>query len=233
MQSSTPGRTSPVAGLLVLAGGALTAVGSLLSWFEVRADLSSIGQPVQTESVKGLDTSDGGILIWVGVGLVVLGVALLFLRQRGGRIGLSVLALLAGAFAGGVGLYDALTPKTQAIDEASKGLSGVGVQQAKQFLEGLFDDGILKITVQIGLWLVVVGGAVALIGALVGLFMRSRVPVAPAAAPTGFATEPQTPAPAVSSSWAQPEASGPPPMPAPPAPEPPAPSPGGASEESP
>lgn len=192
MQASTSGRTSPVAGVLVLVGGALAAVGCRLDWFKFRADLTSVGGGVSERALKGPDLSDGKIFIWVAVALVVIGVVMLLLRQRGARITLSVLSFLGAAFVGGFGLYDALTPKAPVIDEAAKQLSGAGVERARQFLENLFDQGILKITVQIGLWLVVAGGAVALVGALAGLFSRSKVHVARVSTPVGLG-EPSTP----------------------------------------
>ncbi|HZP90940.1 MAG TPA: hypothetical protein VFC04_08105 [Actinomycetota bacterium] len=141
---------------------------------------------------KGSDTSDGKIFVWIALGLVAAGLVLLVLRARGGRLALSVLAVGGSAFVAGFGLYDALTPKAQAIDEATSRLGGGA--EVRSLLERLFDQGILTISVEIGLWLVVAGGAVALVGALAGMVSRAKAGAGATEVGTGFAPPPPAPA---------------------------------------
>jgi hypothetical protein len=233
MQSAMvrPGKT---AGALMLVGGALAAIGTQLDWFTARADLTSLGESVQTQVAKGSDTSDGKIFVWVALGLVAAGLVLLVLKARPSRLALSLIAIAASAFVGGFGLYDALTPKAQAIDEAASRLGGGAA--VRSLLERLFDQGILTISVEVGLWLVVAGGAVALVGAIAGAASRTK----PVAVGVGTGFGPQGVEPAIGADAvppAPPTSSGtaaPPPMPgptpspeAPPAPDLPPPGPGG------
>ena len=189
--------TSGLGPLFSVVGSVVAALGCLPTWFKIRADLSSVGGAVQTETVNGLKTNDGKIFISIAVILIVLGLAMLVVKGRGGRRALGLIVFLGSAFVGGFALYDALTPKSQAIDEAARSLGArASLAEVKQVLEGLFDQGIVRIDVQIGLWLVVAGAAVALMGALLALF--SRTPAAQAAGTPGMpGTRRAAPAPTV------------------------------------
>jgi hypothetical protein len=187
-------RLGPV---LMIVGAAAVAVGSVLPWFRLKADFSSFGGPgAQVTTAKGLDTSDGKIFLVVAIGVAVLGLAAIAAKAKGPRRVISIIGALAALFVGAVGIYDAATPKAQAIDEASKRVGGgIAVDAAKRFIEGLFDQGFIKIEVQVGLWIVVAGAAVALVGALVSaVTARGAVPVPVAAMPMPAPSE---------SAWAQ------------------------------
>jgi hypothetical protein len=65
-------------------------------------------------------------------------------------------------------LYNALSPTSQAIDAISSELGPAGIA-ARRFVEGLFDRGFISIDAAIGLWLVVLGALVALVGSVLSV----------------------------------------------------------------
>lgn len=212
MDASDARRPSPAAPILMIAGAALILVGCVLPWFRLNADFSSLGGGARSATASGMDTSDGTIFLVIAIGIAILGVVALIAQARGARVAGSVIAALGALFVGGIAIYDAVTPKAQAIDEASKELGGLGTAAVRRFIEGLFDRGVITIDVQLGLWVVIVGAALALIGSVLAAAtarsLQTRVPAfAPAAStppwgsgmstatPSGAPTSPGPPEP--------------------------------------
>lgn len=190
----------PIGSVLAIVGGALLVVGSFLVW----VSLSGGGF---SESTTGVDGSDGWITFVAGLVAIAAG----FLAIRSGRRALAVLAILAGLAGGGLGLYDALTVRDSIAEELAPQL-GVSVEEARAGVDLLVDSGQLDISMGIGLYLVLAGGALAFIGGLSLLVRRAEPASAEMAAVTPMSTEPAPPPPA-------PEAAGTsPPPPPPPAP---------------
>lgn len=188
MDGSAARRSGPLGPGLMIVGAAIVLAGCLMPWFKIRADLSSLGEgapSAKSTTAMGLDTSDGTIFLVIAVAIAVLGVVALVAKARGPRRIVSVVSALGALFVGGFAVYDAMTPETQAIDEAVKGLgAGISVAAARRFFEGLFDRGIIDITVEIGLWIVLTGAVLALVGALIAAATaRSFEPVAVDAMP--------------------------------------------------
>jgi hypothetical protein len=184
----------------MIAGAALILVGCVLPWFRLNADFSSLGGGARSVTANGMDTSDGTIFLVVAIGIGILGVVALIGQARGARVAGSVIAALGALFVGGIAIYDAVTPKAQAIDEASKELGGLGAAAVRRFIEGLFDRGVITIDVQLGLWVVIVGAVLALIGSVLAAAaarsVQVGVPAFPAAAstpPSGSAMSTATP----------------------------------------
>jgi hypothetical protein len=218
MDRSTSRPPSPQAPILMIGGAAVAVVGCLLPWFAVHADFSALGgEGARVSTASGLDTSDGKIFLLVAVGIAAMGVVVLLSRVRSARLASSVVAVLGSLFLGGVAIYDAATPQAQAIEEVSNELgSGTGAAAVRRLVEGLFDRGFIEIDVQAGLWIVIVGATVALIG---GLLAAATSGSAPAAAGAAAATRPGGSVPP------EPTVAGPTPAPQPtPPPQPTAPS---------
>jgi hypothetical protein len=157
-ESVTP---TPVAGILGVVGGALLALGSFLSWAEVTGGGTSV-------MAKGVDGSDGYITLVAGLVAVVAGI----MMARGTRRVLAVLVILAGIVGGGIGLYDALTAKDSVLDAAAEELAptfGASAQEVRAALDQAIDAGQLSVSISIGLYVVIGGGVVALVGGIVGL----------------------------------------------------------------
>lgn len=157
-ESVTP---TPVAGILGVVGGALLALGSFLTWAEVTGGGTSV-------TAKGVDGSDGYITLFAGLVAVVAGI----MMARGTRRVLAVLVILAGIVGGGIGLYDALTAKDSVLDAAAEELAptfGASAQEVRAALDQAIDAGQLSVSISIGLYVVIGGGVVALVGGIVGL----------------------------------------------------------------
>lgn len=201
MQASTASRGTPMVGLFAIVGGVLAAVGSFLAW----ASVSAAGEGV---SAKGTDGTDGYITLVAGIILILYGVARITGNAMGTKKAMAVIAIAAGLIAGGVAVYDALTAKDRVLDEAASQVAstaGVSQTEARAFLDQAVDSGQVGISLSFGIFVVVAGGVLGLIGGVMGL--RSSGEPAPempgmgamgsAAPPTPMSppTTPEPPAP--------------------------------------
>jgi hypothetical protein len=174
MPEATAPSRMPIGPTLAIAGGALLVVGSLLSW----AEISGGGQ---SQSVSGTDATDGWVTLVAGLVAIAAGIAAL----REARPPLALAAGISGAFGVGFGLFDALTLKDSALDsvaEETSAASGVSFQELRTLLDVLIDNGQLGISIGIGLYVVIAGGLIAIMGAALQL-TRPGTPEGPAPAP--------------------------------------------------
>jgi hypothetical protein len=185
-----------LAGALALAGGALAVVGSFLPWAEISAG------PF-TEQAKGIDGWEGKAAIIAGAVMVAGGIRVLAgSHQAMGRLRPG--AAIGGLVAAGVGVYTAVTIRRQLIDAAATELPRAEVERA-------LDNGLLQLTIAIGLYLVIAGGIQGIVAALVALGARDE-PVAPSGAGLRGWSRTGTDAPAVPPSPpAMPDVPAPPP----------------------
>jgi len=169
----TDGSTrAPLGAILAMVGGVLLAVGSFLAWAEVSGGGTSV-------TAKGIDGSDGYITLAAGAVALLVGIAM----TRQARRMLAVLVILAGIVGGGIGLYDALTAKDSVLDAAAEELAptfGASAEQVRVALDQAIDAGQLSVSISIGLYVVIAGGVVALIGGIVGLRGSAAEPAATA-----------------------------------------------------
>jgi hypothetical protein len=159
-ETGTTART-PVGAIVAIAGGALLGVGSFLAWAQVSGGGTSV-------TANGVDGSDGYITLGAGIVAVVVGV--LLLRQA--RRALAILAILAGLVGGGVAVYDALTAKDSVLDSAAEELAptlGASPEQVRVLLDQAIDSGEIGISLSIGIYVVIAGGALALVGGILSL----------------------------------------------------------------
>jgi hypothetical protein len=194
---------APVGAILAMVGGVLLAVGSFLAWAEVSGGGTSV-------TAKGVDGSDGYITLAAGAVALLVGIAM----TRQARRMLAVLVILAGIVGGGIGLYDALTAKDSVLDAAAEELAptfGASAEEVRAALDQAIDAGQLSVSISIGLYVVIAGGVVALIGGILGLRGSTAEP---AAAPGTVASAP--PPAVVTEGGTVPHAPMPPPATAPP-----------------
>ena len=173
---------APLAGILAIVGGALLAIGSFLAWAEVSGGGTSV-------TAKGVDGSDGYITLAAGLIAIVLGIVM----SRGTKKVLAILVILAGIVGGGIGLYDALTAKDSVLDAAAEELApsfGASAEQVRAVLDQAIDAGQLSVSISIGLYVVIAGGVVALVGGILGL--RGSAGERAVAAQTGAPAPPAT-----------------------------------------
>jgi hypothetical protein len=202
----TKGSTRMLVGaILAIVGGALLAIGSFLAWAEVSGGGTSV-------TAQGIDDSYGYFTLAAGGFALVVGIVM----ARGARRELAVLAVLAGLVGGGVGLYEALTIKDSVLDAAAEQLAPsfeLSTDQVRAALDQAIETGQLSLSIGIGLYAVIAGGVVALVGGIVGL---GGSPSEPAAAETSSVAPA---APAATDVGNAPSALAPPTAPAPPADE--------------
>jgi len=218
-------------------GGVVIAIGSFLTWGTVALDVNGfvarladalgvdpnqIPIPAGTfgatsRSVSGLDTSDGKITLVAGI-IVILASLALMSPQLPRKL-MAALMVVGGASGAGVALYDISKKDDLATDvlSAVKSIAGAGLQQAG--LDVSILDTVIKVSLGIGIYLCVIGGAIAVVAGLMALGRPTMAPAAPGwttgvPTDTGFGTP--TPSPAAPASPS-------PPAPAPAGDEPPPP----------
>jgi hypothetical protein len=174
-------RPSAAAGLTIL-GGVLMAIGAILPFAKVEAgDL-----PIPSQTVGGLDTADGKLFLGVGIALLVFGGLLWMSRSRGLRITAAVLTMLAAGFM----LYAAIVDITGIEDESLDAIAeagaaqtaGISVEQVRDAL----DEFNVSVNTGIGLYIVLIGSAIGVIGglwALLGSLGSKPEPVMPPVPP--------------------------------------------------
>lgn len=203
----SPPKLVVVGAVLTFSGGVLAVVGSVIGWFRV---VSNLGQSTN-RVVTGLSGPDGKITLTIGIILVGLAVLLLIGRTRVAQVAAAAVASLGGAVAIAKTVYDMTTARSQSISGALKSIPVVERALFRRALERAFDLGILRITIEAGIVLVLVGGVLALVGGVLALLTAW-----PAASPAGW-----RPVDSGARSATQPDAPRQPgPFPPPPVPEP-------------
>ena len=168
---------------LVVVGGAAAIVGSFLVWFRVHLGLKGLGLVARTISSKGIDGADGKITLIAGVVAVLMGLLMFLWRSGGPRVAMGVVALLGGLTAAGLSGYDAATPQQRFIDANAPDLAAkthISRAMAERLYQGLFNSGALKISLAVGVFVVIAGGAIA---ALAAAFALGKSPEEPGAVP--------------------------------------------------
>jgi hypothetical protein len=191
-----------LAPILAVLGGVLAIAGSVLKW----ATASAGGF---NSSVKGIQGWEGKFTLLCGILMLVAGVSSFF-GTTGGKNRLQLSALLWGTGAAGLGIYEALTAKSQAIEGAAAALAdqyGVAKDVARETVQRIFDEGQVAVSVDIGLYVVIAGGIIGIVAGILAITSSSARATAhsPAAGLTGWSVPARPPAP--------------PPPPPPPAPE--------------
>lgn len=159
---------------LMIVGGLLAGLGSLLAWAKLEAGPDSA-------TAKGVDGSDGYVTLVAGLVIVVCGLVSVARPRRS----LAILAIVGGIGAAGIGLYDAVTAEDSAIDALASELAGgfgVSESQATALLREAVDQGLVSITLRYGIYLVIGGGALGIVGGAVQTARRD-VPAAPLSTP--------------------------------------------------
>jgi hypothetical protein len=185
MEQGTAGRSMPIGAILAIVGGALLAIGSFLSW----ATVSGAGTEV---SASGMDGSDGVVTLVAGILALVCGL----LAMRAGRRILAIVTILAGLAGAGLGIYDAVTAKDSVLDAAAEQVAtqvGATVEEVRALLDDAIDAGQLSISISVGLYIVIGGGLLALVGGFLMLGTKGAGKAAPAE-PAGFAVAATPPA---------------------------------------
>lgn len=197
------------AGFVTMAGGILMVLGTFLAF--VRVTTSFPGVP--TQSVSGLDTDDGKLFLGFGIGIAVIGLIILLTRGVLPRV-LGVLAVLAGGFMGVAGIIDLTSFGDEALREVAAAAAAETPGATAEQVFQLFQQLGVSLSPGIGLYIVLGGAFIAVIGGLWAILTRTSaaVPAAPPPPGTGSGRTAGGTAP-------PPSEPAPEPAPAPPAPE--------------
>lgn len=178
-----------VAAAIMVLGGVAMALGAVLTFAKV-----DVGQlPIDARSIGGLDTPDGKLFLGVGIALVVLGGLMWIATSAALRRVAAVLAILGSAFM----LYAAIIDITGIEDESLDAIAeagaattpGVSVEQVRAALEQFN----VSIKPGIGLYIVMAGAALGVIGGVLALLARRPEPALPAAPPPPGPPPPMSP----------------------------------------
>jgi hypothetical protein len=155
----------PVLGIgLLLIGGALFIIGAFVPAATVKLPTGSA-----SESLWDQD--------WEGIASLVLGILILLVAAwavwaRGiPRVG-AIVILVAGLAGTAFALYKVLTVESEAVDGVAASLAlqqGIPVAAAKPVAQQLFDSGQASVSVDIGLYLVLIAGVLTILG---GILLR-------------------------------------------------------------
>ncbi|HEV8573014.1 MAG TPA: hypothetical protein VGR49_08230 [Actinomycetota bacterium] len=171
------------AGFVTMAGGILMTLGTLLPFLSVSA--AATGLPA--ESVSGLDTPDGKLFLGFGAGIAVIGLVILLSRGMLPRV-MGILAGLAGGFMLVAGIIDLTGLGEEGLrslaEAAAEETPGVTVDQILQILRQVG----VSVNAGIGLYVVLVGTVISLIGGVWAIFTRTTAPPPPVPAPPGPGT---------------------------------------------
>jgi hypothetical protein len=167
---------------LLVVGGVLIGIGVLLPWG--RAIAGPFHQDVA--GIKGWEGQVTGIL---AIGMIVRGIAAWNANKRGEKSRLAGAALVTGLIAAGIAVYDLVTVRSQALDHVvTNGAStiagqvGLPVDVVTSRIKDMIDSGVIQFQFQIGIYLVVVGGLMAVAGSVFALVRQSQSRPRPVAA---------------------------------------------------
>jgi hypothetical protein len=159
-------------GLLALIGGGAIVAASFLTWLKVPGGVS-----VETVSVtgtpKGSELLLGQIAIGAGAAVILLGLLLLAIRR--GRRPLGCLVIIAGAVAIAAAYSATSSPRDRYIDFAvQKGAPAGKSDEVRASLANLFEVSGQQVDLGVGLYVVLGGGALSVLGGLGALLGRRK-----------------------------------------------------------
>jgi hypothetical protein len=155
-------RSSPGGPIFAFVGGVLAVVGSTLTW-------ASVGAGGREFDTGGLGLTDGWITLGLGGLVAVAAVAMLTVRRRGAWRALGLLAAGGAIVAGSISVNDAVTASDsvgEAVAEEVARASGLPVEEARDQVDRDMDAGLLTVSVEAGLSVVLAGAALALLGGI-------------------------------------------------------------------
>ncbi len=225
---------APTGVILTAIGGVVMAVAAVLTWGKVALDIdafakalgvdpSALAGAVGETSKKFAGTSgwEGKVALACGVVAMIVAVAAFARRELWKTLGL--VSIVAGAVGALVALK-VVADKGNAIADAK---SQAGPTFAAAGIDTSILDTVFKVTLEIGIWLCIAGGVLAILGGLMLVMKQSAVQPAMAGMPGGGVPPPMSDSgfgtSTVAGSMAAPVSPPPPPMDAPAMSEPAAP----------
>jgi uncharacterized membrane protein len=157
--------------LFTAIGGLLIAYGAITDW----ATVVFLGGTFPDSATKGVDVLEGKVALGLGIVLLVAIVTMRLAHTVGGRRLLALIVVVAAACALAIGVADVLRAEGRfggfAVDENAKLISdetGTPIDQVRAGLQTVIDENA-SIELGMGIWLVVAGGGIGVIGGLLDL----------------------------------------------------------------
>lgn len=164
-------RTETSGALIGLIGGVLVITGSLLVWVKVAVNMPGVGS--KSYSLSGMDAANGKTTLALGCLAAAVGLAAMLVKGKA-RLGagLAIVELAAGGFAAVLGVMFALDLTTNAVDAVIQ-QSGLDPDKFSEAARKVLNDA-LAASAGWGLYLVILGGAVAFIGGVLAAVSMRR-----------------------------------------------------------
>jgi hypothetical protein len=180
-------RRGIVAGLVLLVAGGAIVAGASLDWFSLTTPAVAFEGGAVSGSYSGIETGALGWIVLAAGGLVVLA-GLIWIATRSGRAA-SIVAVLAGAIALGIGIYQLSRVEAAFVDVAAskEATDQLPADKISDLLGRLIDAGQVGVDPGIGLYLVLAGGLAAAAFGMVGVFRAGSRGSAPGYEPPEFA----------------------------------------------
>jgi hypothetical protein len=180
-------RRSWFPGLLALIGGGAIVAGSLLTWLDVGGGVS-VGSVSVTATPKGSELLLGQGALGAGVAVAILGLLLLVIRS--GQKLLGFLVIVGGLVAIGTAAFVVSSARDRYIDFAvEKGAPAGQSDEVRASLANLFEVSGQEADLGVGLYVVIGGGVLSVLGGLTAVFVRRK------SRPVEEAKEPSEPKP--------------------------------------
>lgn len=173
---------NPVPGAIALVGGVVVVVGSLLPW--VRFSIFRF-----SNTIYGTSSTDGKVVVALGVVIVLAGVLMVALPSLGSRRALAVAALLFGlatVYVTGKNIATKDQQTTDALSNLIEQRTGrpATPRELRVLRRELRSFGF-SLEFGAGIYVALIGGAVAAIGGLLGLVLPGERQPEPVAGPAG------------------------------------------------
>ncbi len=152
-------------------GGVLIAWGAISDW----ATVVFLGAGFRDSATPGADVAEGRVALALGVVMLISIVALRVVTSTVARRSIALGVCVAAAVALGIGIVDLVRAEERfgdyAVEEIASDVSrqqGIPIAEARLAVQAVVDDDG-SIEVGLGLWSVLAGGAVGLVGGLLDL----------------------------------------------------------------
>ena len=163
-----------VGAILLLIAGAAIVAGALLDWFVLDTPAVAFEGGAVSGSYSGLDTGAFG---WAALaaGAIVVVAGLVWIATRSGGPA-SIIAVLAGVVAAGIGVYQLSRIDSAFVElAASKSANDeLPADKITDLLTRLIDGGQMVVDPGIGVYLVLGGGIAAGLVGIIGVFRAGR-----------------------------------------------------------
>ncbi len=159
--------------VLTSLGGLLAVVGSWLVWF--RRTIRFPARPVEIILERGVRSSDGQLALAFGLIALGAGVVILYVGSRRAYLWVGAVSLFCGLWITGISSVDAAFPEQRFIASSTANLveeQGIPEDQAVSVSRQLIETGVVAIKLQLGIFLVIAGGAGVILGSVASVLTR-------------------------------------------------------------